>query len=417
MFPRRHKERQMANLKLVGVSKTYPSGKAALYNVSLTSSGNEFIAVTGGASCGKSTLLRIIAGLEDATGGDIYIGDKLMNALKPKDRDVAMVFGTNTLYPAMSVADNMAYGLKMRNVPSAVAAESVKVVAEMLGISDVLYRKPKTLTAAQRLLATYGRAVVREPKIYLFDDPLSGLDEKLKEQMRGVLVSLQARVGGTFVYATKNIADAMSMATRIVVLKDGFVQQIDSPRNLYDYPANEYVAFFVGSPAMNFLRRAKAERDESGVYCDVRGVKIYLPENILARWQGAEEYIGTGREVTLGLRPEDIKAGGDGAVLEGVVSGADPVEDGVADVELAKGVSLSVFLSKPVKGEKCRLSIDLSRLYVFDGETTLSLLSRDGGYVVDEGNEDASFVPLTAAEAEEQMKLHAPAEAPKSKRR
>ena len=197
MFPRRHKERQMANLKLVGVSKTYPSGKAALYNVSLTSSGNEFIAVTGGASCGKSTLLRIIAGLEDATEGDIYIGDKLMNALKPKDRDVAMVFGTNTLYPAMSVADNMAYGLKMRNVPSAVAAESVKVVAEMLGISDVLYRKPKTLTAAQKLLATYGRAVVREPKIYLFDDPLSGLDEKLKEQMRGVLVSLQARVGGT----------------------------------------------------------------------------------------------------------------------------------------------------------------------------------------------------------------------------
>ena len=291
------------------------------------------------------------------------------------------------------------------------------MVAEMLGISDVLYRKPKTLTAAQRLLATYGRAVVREPKIYLFDDPLSGLDEKLKEQMRGVLVSLQARVGGTFVYATKNIADAMSMATRIVVLKDGFVQQIDSPRNLYDYPANEYVAFFAGSPAMNFMRRAKAERDEGGVYCDVRGVKIYLPENILARWQDAEEYIGTGREVTLGIRPEDIKAGGEGAVYEGVVSGAEPYEDGVSEVELAKGVSLSVLLSKPVKGEKCKVSADLSRLYVFDGETTLSLLSRDGGYAVDEGNEDAAFVPLIAAEAEEQMKLHAPAEAPKSKRR
>ena len=246
----------MANLKLAGVSKIYPSGKMALFNVSFSSPDGEFIVVTGGASCGKSTLLRIIAGLEEATAGDVYIGDKLVNELEPKERDVAMVFGSNTLYPSLSVADNMAFGLKMRNVPHAVVNRRVKIAAEMLGLSDVLYRKPKALTSAQRLLATYGRAVVREPKVYLLDDPLAGLDEKLRERMRSVLINLQARVKGTFVLATKNISDAMSMATKIVVLKDGFVQQVDSPRNLYDYPANAYVGFFVGSPTMNFIRRA-----------------------------------------------------------------------------------------------------------------------------------------------------------------
>ena len=191
----------------------------ALFNVSFSSSDSEFIAVVGGASCGKSTLLRIIAGLEEATAGDIYIGDKLSNELEPKERDVAMVFGSNTLYPSLSVADNIAFGLKMRNVPQAVVQQRVKVAAEILGLTDVLYRKPKALTSSQRLLATYGRAIVREPKIYLLDDPLAGLDGKLRDEMRNVLINLQARVKGTFVYATKNISEAMSMATRIVVLK------------------------------------------------------------------------------------------------------------------------------------------------------------------------------------------------------
>lgn len=407
----------MANLKLAGVSKIYPSGKMALFNVSFSSSDSEFIAVTGGSLSGKSTLLRIIAGLEEATAGDIFIGDKLMNEADPKDRDVAMIFGSNTLYPSLSVADNMAYGLKMRNVPAAVILQRVKVVAEMLGLTEVLYRKPKALTSTQRLLTTYGRAIVREPKLYLFDDPLAGLDEKLRADMRGVLVNLQARVKGTFIYATKSISEAMSMATRIVILKDGFVQQVDTPRNLYDYPANAYVGFFVGSPTMNLVQHAKVIREEDGIYCTFDDKKFALPENIISRWTDIEEYIGTEKEVTLGIRPEDIKVDADGALWEGEVCGADNADGAsLAEIDISKNVSLTVFYDKPVRGEKHKLLPDLTRLYVFDGETQLTLLARDEGYIADEKNTEADFVPLTKGETEERIKQFTPPKQAKNKK-
>lgn len=407
----------MANLKLAGVSKIYPSGKMALFNVSFSSSDSEFIAVTGGSLSGKSTLLRIIAGLEEATAGDIFIGDKLMNEADPKDRDVAMIFGSNTLYPSLSVADNMAYGLKMRNVPAAVILQRVKVVAEMLGLTEVLYRKPKALTSTQRLLTTYGRAIVREPKLYLFDDPLAGLDEKLRADMRGVLVNLQARVKGTFIYATKSISEAMSMATRIVILKDGFVQQVDTPRNLYDYPANAYVGFFVGSPTMNLVQHAKVIREEDGIYCTFDDKKFALPENIISRWTDIEEYIGTEKEVTLGIRPEDIKVDADGALWEGEVCGADNADGAsLAEIDISKNVSLTVFYDKPVRGEKHKLLPDLTRLYVFDGETQLTLLARDEGYIADEKNAEADFVPLTKGETEERIKQFTPPKQAKKKK-
>ena len=407
----------MANLKLAGVSKIYPSGKMALFNVSFSSSDSEFIAVTGGSLSGKSTLLRIIAGLEEATAGDIFIGDKLMNEADPKDRDVAMIFGSNTLYPSLSVADNMAYGLKMRNVPAAVILQRVKVVAEMLGLTEVLYRKPKALTSTQRLLTTYGRAIVREPKLYLFDDPLAGLDEKLRADMRGVLVNLQARVKGTFIYATKSISEAMSMATRIVILKDGFVQQVDTPRNLYDYPANAYVGFFVGSPTMNLGQHAKVIREEEGIYCTFDDKKFALPENIISRWTDIEEYIGTEKEVTLGIRPEDIKVDADGALWEGEVCGADNADGAsLAEIDISKNVSLTVFYDKPVRGEKHKLLPDLTRLYVFDGETQLTLLARDEGYIADEKNSEADFVPLTKGETEERIKQFTPPKQAKKKK-
>lgn len=407
----------MANLKLAGVSKIYPSGKMALFNVSFSSSDSEFIAVTGGSLSGKSTLLRIIAGLEEATAGDIFIGDKLMNEADPKDRDVAMIFGSNTLYPSLSVADNMAYGLKMRNVPAAVILQRVKVVAEMLGLTEVLYRKPKALTSTQRLLTTYGRAIVREPKLYLFDDPLAGLDEKLRADMRGVLVNLQARVKGTFIYATKSISEAMSMATRIVILKDGFVQQVDTPRNLYDYPANAYVGFFVGSPTMNLVQHAKVIREEDGIYCTFDDKKFALPENIISRWTDIEEYIGTEKEVTLGIRPEDIKVDADGALWEGEVCGADNADGAsLAEIDISKNVSLTVFYDKPVRGEKHKLLPDLTRLYVFDGETQLTLLARDEGYIADEKNSEADFVPLTKGETEERIKQFTPPKQAKKKK-
>lgn len=407
----------MANLKLAGVSKIYPSGKMALFNVNFSSSDSEFIAVTGGSLSGKSTLLRIIAGLEEATAGDIFIGDKLMNEADPKDRDVAMIFGSNTLYPSLSVADNMAYGLKMRNVPAAVILQRVKVVAEMLGLTEVLYRKPKALTSTQRLLTTYGRAIVREPKLYLFDDPLAGLDEKLRADMRGVLVNLQARVKGTFIYATKSISEAMSMATRIVILKDGFVQQVDTPRNLYDYPANAYVGFFVGSPTMNLVQHAKVIREEDGIYCTFDDKKFALPENIISRWTDIEEYIGTEKEVTLGIRPEDIKVDADDALWEGEVCGADNADGAsLAEIDISKNVSLTVFYDKPVRGEKHKLLPDLTRLYVFDGETQLTLLARDEGYIADEKNSEADFVPLTKGETEERIKQFTPPKQAKKKK-
>ena len=389
----------------------------ALFNVSFSSSDSEFIAVTGGSLSGKSTLLRIIAGLEEATAGDIFIGDKLMNEADPKDRDVAMIFGSNTLYPSLSVADNMAYGLKMRNVPAAVILQRVKVVAEMLGLTEVLYRKPKALTSTQRLLTTYGRAIVREPKLYLFDDPLAGLDEKLRADMRGVLVNLQARVKGTFIYATKSISEAMSMATRIVILKDGFVQQVDTPRNLYDYPANAYVGFFVGSPTMNLVQHAKVIREEDGIYCTFDDKKFALPENIISRWTDIEEYIGTEKEVTLGIRPEDIKVDADGALWEGEVCGADNADGAsLAEIDISKNVSLTVFYDKPVRGEKHKLLPDLTRLYVFDGETQLTLLARDEGYIADEKNTEADFVPLTKGETEERIKQFTPPKQAKKKK-
>lgn len=389
----------------------------ALFNVSFSSSDSEFIAVTGGSLSGKSTLLRIIAGLEEATAGDIFIGDKLMNEADPKDRDVAMIFGSNTLYPSLSVADNMAYGLKMRNVPAAVILQRVKVVAEMLGLTEVLYRKPKALTSTQRLLTTYGRAIVREPKLYLFDDPLAGLDEKLRADMRGVLVNLQARVKGTFIYATKSISEAMSVATRIVILKDGFVQQVDTPRNLYDYPANAYVGFFVGSPTMNLVQHAKVIREEDGIYCTFDDKKFALPENIISRWTDIEEYIGTEKEVTLGIRPEDIKVDADGALWEGEVCGADNADGAsLAEIDISKNVSLTVFYDKPVRGEKHKLLPDLTRLYVFDAETQLTLLARDEGYIADEKNTEADFVPLTKGETEERIKQFTPPKQAKKKK-
>lgn len=408
----------MANLKLAGVSKIYPSGKMALFNVSFSSSDSEFIAIVGGASSGKSTLLRVIAGLEEATAGDIYIGDKLVNDADPKERDVAMIFGSNTLYPSLSVADNLAFGLKMRNVPAAVVQQRVKVAAEMLGLSDILYRKPKALTASQRLLTTYGRAIVREPKLYLLDDPLSGLDGKLREEMRGVLINLQARVKGTFIYATKNVAEAMSMATRVVVLKEGFVQQVDTPRNLYDYPANAYVGFFIGSPTMNLINGATAQREGEEVVLCFDDKKLAVPAAILARWTDAEQYIGTGKKLSIGIRPEDITADGDGAQLEGVVCGGDTLGDkSLAEIDISKNHSLTVFLEKPVKGAAHRLTIDTSRLYLFDGETQLTLLKRDEGYIADAKNTEADFVPLSKGEMDERINQFAPPEVNKAKKR
>ena len=405
----------MSSLKLKGVNKLFPSGTLALCNVNLELSDKEFVAVVGAEKCGKSTLLRVIAGLEELTAGEIYIGDKDVSSVPPKDRDVAMIFRNDTLYPTINVFENLAFGLKLRKAPHAVIEQRVKVVAEILGLSDVLTRKPKQLTAEQRQRVALGRAIVREPKLYLFDDPIAGLDAQLRTRIRNVIINLQARMQGTFIYATKNVNEALTMATRVVVLREGVVQQIDTPANLYDYPANAYVAFCIGSPTINFINGATLERREEGVCVVYKDICLPVPEEIVSRIVGAEEYIGTGKKIICGIRPEDIKCGeGD---LDGTVSAVEKEGDGrYADCEVIPGVSLLAVCGEDVsKGDKVKLAPDLGHMYLFDAETRLTVLSRDEGYK-NTGYADADASAMAYAD-EEKLKADLKPVAPPSKKK
>ena len=243
----------MANVSLRHVYKIYDGGVTAVTDFNLEIDDKEFIILVGPSGCGKSTTLRMIAGLEDISKGELYIGDKLANDVAPKDRDIAMVFQNYALYPHMSVYDNMAFGLKLRKTPKEEIKRRVEEAARILGIEQYLDRKPKALSGGQRQRVALGRAIVRDPKVFLLDEPLSNLDAKLRAQMRTEISKLYQRLGTTFIYVTHDQTEAMTMGTRIVVMKDGFIQQVDTPQNLYDMPCNEFVAGFIGSPQMNFV--------------------------------------------------------------------------------------------------------------------------------------------------------------------
>ncbi len=392
----------MANLQLKHLSKLYPSGELALYKADLQLSDSEFIAVVGGEKSGKSTLLRVIAGLEEATEGEIIVGDKDVTNLPSRDRDVAMIFQGNSLYPSLNVFENMAYGLRVRKASNTLIEQRVKVAAEILGLTEVLYRKPKSLTAEQKQKVAFGRAIVREPKLYLLDDPISGVAPDVRERLRSVLINLQMRMKGTFLYATKNVNEALTMATRMIVLRDGFVQQVDTPANLYDYPENAYVAFTVGSPTVNFVNNAQIERDEGGVYAASEGVRFPLPENIVNRFALLEEYANSGKKVILGLRPEDITVGADGLAKAVVGTVEEIAGANYAECEIGK-LSLIVRADGVNKGDETHIKPDTSHAYLFDAETRLTLLERDGGYVETE-HTDARFKPLTFNEEAELKK-------------
>ena len=269
----------MAEVVLKDVTKVFDREVVAVDHLNLKVEHGEFVVLVGPSGCGKSTTLRMIAGLEEVTEGEIYIDGRLVNDLPPKDRDVAMVFQNYALYPHMTVYQNMAFGLKMRKYPKSEIEQRVKEAAEILGITHLLDRKPKALSGGERQRVAVGRAIVRRPKVFLFDEPLSNLDAKLRVQMRTEISKLHSQLGATMIYVTHDQMEAMTMGDRIVVLKDGVVQQVDTPLNLYNRPANRFVAGFIGSPSMNFLEGTLVR--EEGLYFDgaVSYTHLTLPTN------------------------------------------------------------------------------------------------------------------------------------------
>ena len=290
----------MARVKLEQVSKTYPGGVQAVHPMDLEIDHGEFAVLVGPSGCGKSTTLRMVAGLEEVSGGQIHIGDRMVNNVEPKDRNIAMVFQSYALYPHMSVADNMAFGLKMRKIPRTDIGKRVAEAARILGIEDLLERKPRALSGGQRQRVALGRAIVRDPDVFLFDEPLSNLDAKMRVQMRTEIARLHHNLGATMIYVTHDQTEAMTLGQRIVVMKDGVVQQVAPPMELYENPANRFVGGFIGSPAMNFLAGKLVRQDGLALACASDGTLWPLPET----YQPAAAMLD--RDLVLGVRPEHL---------------------------------------------------------------------------------------------------------------
>lgn len=292
----------MAELLLKNISRTYDSSVTALSDINLSVEDGEFVVLVGPSGCGKSTLLRIIAGLESADTGEIYINNTHVNEVAPKDRDIAMVFQNYALYPHMTVFENLAFGLKMRKLKKTEIQSRVKEAAATLGLTDLLDRRPKALSGGQRQRVAVGRAIVRKPKLFLFDEPLSNLDAKLRVAMRGELIKLHKQLASTILYVTHDQTEAMSMGNRLVVLKDGLIQQVGAPLEIYNEPANLFVAGFIGSPSMNFMPCLVQEKGKDLILRS-SSFTLMVPEekkNII------KEKGFVNRDVTLGIRPENF---------------------------------------------------------------------------------------------------------------
>ena len=364
----------MASLSLKNINKTYPNGFVAVKDFNLEVEDQEFIIFVGPSGCGKSTTLRMIAGLEEITAGELWIGDKLMNDVEPKDRDIAMVFQNYALYPHMSVYDNMAFGLKLRKTPKDQIDKLVHEAARILDIEHLLDRKPKALSGGQRQRVAMGRAIVRNPKVFLMDEPLSNLDAKLRVQMRIEISKLHQRLETTIIYVTHDQTEAMTLGTRIVVMKDGLIQQVDTPQNLYDRPNNLFVAGFMGSPQMNFID-AKVVQSGSEVRLMFGSHSIKVPE------AKAKKIIDGGyadKTVVLGIRPEDVKD-------EEMFISNSPESTIDATVRVYELLGAEVFLyftidqfditarvnprTQARPGDTIQIALDLTKIHVFDKET------------------------------------------------
>jgi multiple sugar transport system ATP-binding protein len=374
----------MASLSLKNINKTYPNGFVAVKNFNLDIADKEFIIFVGPSGCGKSTTLRMIAGLEEITDGELWIGDKLMNDVEPKDRDIAMVFQNYALYPHMSVYDNMAFGLKLRKTPKDEIDRLVHEAAKILDIEHLLDRKPKALSGGQRQRVAMGRAIVRNPKVFLMDEPLSNLDAKLRVQMRIEISKLHQKLQTTIIYVTHDQTEAMTLGTRIIVMKDGVIQQVDTPQNLYDKPCNLFVAGFMGSPQMNFI---DCEVEQVGDRCKLNfvGRSVTLQE---PRSKKLIEGGYVGKKIVLGIRPEDIKD-------DEMMISALPDSTFEAEVKVYELLGAEVFLYFTLEdkantkdlnnyvditarvnprttakvGDTIKIALDLSKIHLFDKET------------------------------------------------
>ncbi len=362
----------MAGLSLDKINKVYPNGFHAVKDFNLEIEDKEFVIFVGPSGCGKSTTLRMIAGLEEISSGKLYIGENLVNDVAPKDRDIAMVFQNYALYPHMTVYDNMAFGLKMRKVPKAEIKTRVEEAANVLGIEDLLKRKPKQLSGGQRQRVALGRAIVREPKVFLMDEPLSNLDAKLRVQMRAELSTLHHRLQTTIIYVTHDQTEAMTMGTRIVVMKDGLVQQVADPQTIYNQPSNMFVAGFIGSPQMNLLDGQLYEEGED-VYFKFRNNSVKIPKDKaeILRQQGQ-----INKEVVLGVRPEDIKNESNKA------SGAEAIKSKVEvkeqlgsetylylEIDSKKLIARVKPIFNPSIGDEVKIYFDMDKAHIFDKAT------------------------------------------------
>jgi multiple sugar transport system ATP-binding protein len=367
----------MATVELKNVRKTFGRNVIAVDRLDLEVNNKEFMVLVGPSGCGKSTILRMIAGLERMDEGEIFIDGKVVNDVPARDRDIAMVFQNYALYPHMTAYQNMAFGLKLRKYPQAEIGKRVREAAEILSIARFLNRKPKALSGGESQRVAVGRAIVRKPKVFLFDEPLSNLDAKLRVQMRTELSKLHARLKATIIYVTHDQLEAMTMGERIAVVRDGLLQQVDQPLQLYRRPINKFVAGFIGSPTMNFIEGA-IEGSEDSLVFDEGQLKIEIPPRY---HKSLSRYIAD--PLIFGLRPEDIhyldpaKSGQETAEISATVDVVEPMGNETflhliaGKSHLVASTTASVL---PQLGEKIELTLDLSRAHFFDKETELSLL-------------------------------------------
>jgi multiple sugar transport system ATP-binding protein len=347
----------------------------AVSNLSLDIKDREFLVLVGPSGCGKSTALRLLAGLEEISDGEILIGDRVVNDVPPKDRDIAMVFQSYALYPHMSVYDNMAFGLKLRKQPKDVIDRKVKEAADQLGIVHLLDRKPKALSGGQRQRVALGRAIVREPAVFLMDEPLSNLDAKLRVQTRSEISKLHTRLATTFIYVTHDQVEALTMADRIAVMKDGVLQQLDTPQNLYDHPRNIFVAGFIGSPSMNFFEATVTGTREE-MYIDTGGFRLRVrPEHT----QGLSAYLG--KKITFGIRPEDVHSAE-------YIAPNTHTENVSATVEVVELMGNEIFLHLDANGRDFIARVD-PRARATIGETVQVALNMDNIHAFDPETEEA----------------------------